>query len=126
MPPYVACPRAVRSAHGAVRSADCSASPRFRRLHPRQQVPDGRELLTIDGVSHAGKNAFIEIHDNGSGIEESLLPQIFTPNFTTKSSGTGLGLAFVKQALENMGGNISYRTELGQGTTFYINIPLES
>jgi signal transduction histidine kinase len=73
---------------------------------------------------NTGKNAFIEIDDNGAGIPESLKSQIFTPNFTTKSSGTGLGLAFVKQALENMGGNISYRTELGRGTTFYINIPL--
>jgi signal transduction histidine kinase len=75
---------------------------------------------------NTGKNAFIEICDNGTGIAENVRAQIFTPNFTTKSSGTGLGLAFVKQALENMGGNISYRTELGHGTTFYINIPLDS
>jgi two-component system, NtrC family, nitrogen regulation sensor histidine kinase NtrY len=87
---------------------------------------EGRKGAIKVRLYNTGKNAFIEIHDNGSGIEESLLPQIFTPNFTTKSSGTGLGLAFVKQALENMGGNISYRTELGHGTTFYINIPLES
>lgn len=87
---------------------------------------EGKKELIRVRLYNTGKNAFIEIHDNGSGIEESLLPQIFTPNFTTKSSGTGLGLAFVKQALENMGGNISYRTESGQGTTFYINIPLEA
>ena len=87
---------------------------------------EGRRALIKVRLYNTGKNAFIEIHDNGSGIEESLRPQIFTPNFTTKSSGTGLGLAFVKQALENMGGNISYRTELGHGTTFYINIPLDS
>ena len=87
---------------------------------------EGKKAHIKVRLYNTGKNAFIEIHDNGSGIEESLRPQIFTPNFTTKSSGTGLGLAFVKQALENMGGNISYRTELGHGTTFYINIPLES
>jgi len=87
---------------------------------------EGKRALIKVRLYNTGKNAFIEIHDNGSGIEESLRPQIFTPNFTTKSSGTGLGLAFVKQALENMGGNISYRTELGHGTTFYINIPLDS
>ncbi|NEU08850.1 HAMP domain-containing histidine kinase [Flavihumibacter sp. R14] len=86
---------------------------------------EGKRALIKVRLYNTGKNAFIEIHDNGSGIEESLRPQIFTPNFTTKSSGTGLGLAFVKQALENMGGNISYRTELGHGTTFYINIPLD-
>lgn len=87
---------------------------------------EGRRGLIKVRLYNTGKNAFIEIQDNGSGIEESLRPQIFTPNFTTKSSGTGLGLAFVKQALENMGGNISYRTEIGHGTTFYINIPLDS
>ena len=87
---------------------------------------EGKKALIKVRLYNTGKNAFIEIHDNGSGIEESLRPQIFTPNFTTKSSGTGLGLAFVKQALENMGGNISYRTEIGHGTTFYINIPLDS
>ena len=48
------------------------------------------------------------------------------PNFTTKSSGTGLGLAFVKQAIENMGGSISYETTPDQGTTFYLNSPVLS
>ena len=87
---------------------------------------EGRELKIAVRLYNTGKNAFIEIHDNGTGITEELRAQIFTPNFTTKSSGTGLGLAFVKQALEYMGGNISYRTDMGIGTTFYINIPLES
>lgn len=86
---------------------------------------EGRKGIIKVRLYNTGKNAFIEICDNGSGIAENVRPQIFTPNFTTKSSGTGLGLAFVKQALENMGGNISYRTELGNGTTFYINIPLD-
>ncbi|RRN77274.1 sensor histidine kinase, partial [Pseudoxanthomonas sp. SGD-10] len=68
----------------------------------------------------------IEIHfeDNGAGIPEELRGKIFTPNFTTKSSGTGLGLAFVKQAIENMGGNIYFTTTINVGTTFHISLPL--
>jgi signal transduction histidine kinase len=66
----------------------------------------------------------VEIKDNGTGMSEELRRKIFTPNFTTKSSGTGLGLAFVKQALENIGGKITFETAVDIGTTFYIVIPL--
>ncbi|MCF8452612.1 MAG: GHKL domain-containing protein [Pedobacter sp.] len=66
----------------------------------------------------------VEIKDNGTGMSEELKRKIFTPNFTTKSSGTGLGLAFVKQAIENIGGKITFETALDIGTTFYIVIPL--
>lgn len=65
----------------------------------------------------------IEIKDNGTGMDSALSSKIFTPNFTTKSSGTGLGLAFVKQAIENIGGNIIFETAPDIGTTFYITIP---
>jgi two-component system nitrogen regulation sensor histidine kinase NtrY len=66
----------------------------------------------------------IEIQDNGTGISESLGQRIFTPNFTTKSSGTGLGLAFVKQAIENIDGSITFNTSPGRGTTFFIWLPV--
>ncbi|MGK9117264.1 ATP-binding protein [Olivibacter jilunii] len=66
----------------------------------------------------------IAIKDNGNGIDEQVRDRIFQPNFTTKSSGTGLGLAFVKQTVESMKGSISYSTEIGKGTTFFIEIPL--
>jgi len=66
----------------------------------------------------------IEIKDNGTGIPEELGQKIFTPNFTTKSSGTGLGLAFVKQTIESIDGTIRFETIPGIGTTFFITIPL--
>jgi len=66
----------------------------------------------------------IEVADNGRGIDESLHDNIFVPNFTTKSSGTGLGLAFVKQAVENAGGSVSFKSIPDIGTTFYISFPL--
>ena len=66
----------------------------------------------------------IAIRDNGEGIPLEAREKMFQPNFTTKSSGTGLGLAFVKQAMEGMGGSIRYETFVGKGTTFYLRIPL--
>gem|GEM_PF-72241 len=65
----------------------------------------------------------IAVQDNGHGINPEAREKLFQPNFTTKSSGTGLGLAFVKQAMEGMGGNIRYETHVGKGTTFYLQVP---
>lgn len=66
----------------------------------------------------------VQLKDNGSGMPPELEKKIFTPNFTTKSSGTGLGLAFVKQAIQNIDGNITFETIQDVGTTFHIEIPL--
>lgn len=67
---------------------------------------------------------YVELEDNGVGIEPAAQQDIFRPNFTTKSSGTGLGLAFVKQAVENADGHIKLSSEVGQGTTFFLIFPL--
>jgi two-component system nitrogen regulation sensor histidine kinase NtrY len=69
------------------------------------------------------KNILVTIKDNGNGIPELLREKIFEPNFTTKSSGTGLGLAFVKNSIENAGGKVWFDTAIGEGTTFYLNLP---
>lgn len=66
----------------------------------------------------------IDFEDNGAGISDDFRVKIFTPNFTTKSSGTGLGLAFVKQAIVNIGGNIYFTTAEGVGTIFHISLPI--
>ncbi|MEB0222626.1 sensor histidine kinase, partial [Pseudomonas sp. AB12(2023)] len=52
------------------------------------------------------KNILLTIKDNGNGIPEGMREKIFEPNFTTKSSGTGLGLAFVKNSIENASGKV--------------------
>jgi signal transduction histidine kinase len=51
-------------------------------------------------------------------------PKIFTPNFTTKSSGTGLGLAMCKSIVEQAGGKIWFETSEGQGTSFFVQLPV--
>jgi two-component system nitrogen regulation sensor histidine kinase NtrY len=69
------------------------------------------------------KNILLTIKDDGEGIREGLREKIFEPNFTTKSSGTGLGLAFVKNSVENAGGKVWFETTVGSGTTFYFSLP---
>ena len=66
----------------------------------------------------------MEFHDNGKGIPEDIREKLFTPNFTTKSSGMGLGLAIVKNIIESSGGKIWFETEINSGTTFYVSLPL--
>ena len=66
----------------------------------------------------------ISVKDNGEGIASEMQERIFVPNFTTKSSGTGLGLAMCKGIVEQAKGKIWFETEQGKGTTFHIELPL--
>jgi len=66
----------------------------------------------------------ITITDFGKGIDPENLDQIFEPYFTTKRKGTGLGLALVKQIVENHKGSISVESEVGKGTSFFIRLPI--
>ncbi len=66
----------------------------------------------------------ISISDNGSGISKEQLNKIFSPNFTTKTGGMGLGLAMVKSIIESAEGTISFHSEEGVGTTFDIILPV--
>ena len=67
----------------------------------------------------------IKITDNGTGISEEIKPKIFMPNFTTKTSGTGLGLAMCKRMAEQAGGNLRYETS-HNGTSFFLSLPLST
>jgi nitrogen fixation/metabolism regulation signal transduction histidine kinase len=65
---------------------------------------------------------FINVTDNGCGISEAEQEKLFVPYFTTKSSGSGIGLSMVKQIVENHDGEISFVSELNKGTTFEIKL----
>ena len=71
-----------------------------------------------------GEYITVSISDNGTGIPEQTRSMIFTPNFTTKSSGTGLGLAMSKGIVEQAKGELWFVTKEGEGTTFYVKLPL--
>lgn len=71
-----------------------------------------------------GEYIIVSVTDNGEGIPEQTQSRIFTPNFTTKTSGTGLGLAMSKGIVEQAKGEIWFVTKEGVGTTFYVKLPL--
>ncbi|HEY0679779.1 MAG TPA: HAMP domain-containing sensor histidine kinase [Chitinophagaceae bacterium] len=66
----------------------------------------------------------IKITDNGEGIPDAMQQKIFVPNFTTKSSGTGLGLAMSKAIVELVRGDIWFETAESVGTTFFVKLPV--
>ncbi len=89
-----------------------------------QAIPDNREGK-IDIELYREKNkVVITISDNGKGIPEDVRTKLFMPNFTTKTSGMGLGLAIVQNILVLMGGEIKFSTKIGEGSTFTITIPI--
>lgn len=89
-----------------------------------QAIPANRKGLIQIEIVKDQQNVIVSIRDNGAGIEEKLIDKIFEPNFTTKSSGMGLGLAMSRNIIEQSDGKIWFETELNKGTVFYISLPL--
>lgn len=71
-------------------------------------------------------NQVIEVEDNGEGIQRAILPRIFEPLFTTKNSGTGLGLSSCKNIIESHKGTITVQSSEGVKTIFTIRLPKNS
>lgn len=78
--------------------------------------------ITID-ASLQNEKIIIRIHDNGPGMPSDIIPKIFDPLFTTKQTGTGLGLTSCKTIIEQHGGRIDVESTLGKGTTFILTVP---
>jgi two-component system nitrogen regulation sensor histidine kinase NtrY len=88
-----------------------------------EAIPDERPGVISITNKVTADHVLVIVTDNGNGIPEQMRERIFAPNFTTKSSGTGLGLAFVKNSIENAGGKVWFETEIDKGTTFYMSLP---
>ena len=69
-------------------------------------------------------NIAVIISDTGAGIEQTDLPRIYDPYFTSKPAGSGLGLAVVQKIMEAHGGTIKIQSAIGKGTTAFLNFPL--
>ena len=93
-------------------------------LNGIQAVPHERQPILKVELSSAGKKAELKITDNGSGIPPEVEDKIFVPNFSTKFTGSGIGLAVAKRAIEYSGGEIFFESHEDKGTTFAINLPL--
>jgi two-component system nitrogen regulation sensor histidine kinase NtrY len=89
-----------------------------------QSIPENKPGKIKLKLEKAEKKAVFTISDNGKGIPAELLDKMFKPNFTTKSSGMGMGLAIVKNIVETCHGSITFHTDIKRGTTFVVEIPL--
>ncbi len=88
-----------------------------------EAMPNGGKLCVRTGRGH---NCTVVVHitDTGIGIDEEKLEKIFVPFYTTKDSGTGLGLTISQQIIREHGGEIHCQSAQGQGTTFTIQLPI--
>ncbi|MFQ5584121.1 MAG: nitrogen regulation protein NR(II), partial [Calditrichia bacterium] len=87
-------------------------------------VEDGVIRISTAANSSKGKTFVIRVQDNGSGMSPETLKEIFNPFFTTRATGSGLGMAITKQLVEKMKGRIEVDSKLNSGTTVIIEFPL--
>ena len=88
-----------------------------------QSIPEDRHGKVEVELTMTDNDTIISVKDNGSGIPKEVRRKMFQPNFTTKTSGMGLGLAIVRKIVETFKGRIWYETELEKGSTFHVKFP---
>jgi signal transduction histidine kinase len=86
------------------------------------KVPEGRRIDLF--IENGDRGALVRVRDNGCGIPAEKLDRIFNPFFTTKETGTGLGMAIAKKIVEAHTGTIDARSAVGRGTEFQVTLPL--
>jgi signal transduction histidine kinase len=90
-----------------------------------QAIPEEQEnKMVFVTVFRQDNEVKIAVKDNGKGISEENQDRVFEPKFTTKSSGMGLGLAIIKNIIENYHGRITFETEPNVGTEFLVSFPI--
>ena len=89
-----------------------------------QAIPDDKIGQIVISLDRKNNFALIRISDNGIGVAEDKKENMFSPNFTTKSAGMGLGLSMSKTIISSVNGKIYFESEEGKGTDFYVEIPL--
>ncbi len=90
-------------------------------INSLQAMPNGGTLIV--GCEDKGRAVHIWVCDTGQGISPEVKNRIFIPYFTTKAGGTGLGLSGAQKILLELGGNISFTSEVGKGTQFDLSLP---
>ena len=90
-----------------------------------QSIPTERKKNISLGLRFSKNHVTIKITDNGNGISPEISKRIFMPNFTTRSAGSGLGLAMVKSIVTQMNGKVAFRTQVDKGSSFFVILPLD-
>ena len=90
-----------------------------------QSIPTERSKKISLALHSFQNQVVIKITDNGSGISAEISKRIFMPNFTTRSAGSGLGLAMVKSIVTQMNGSVAFRTRVNKGSSFFVILPLD-
>ena len=86
-----------------------------------------RTFMSPDDAADGGRRTIrVDVEDSGVGMDAAALARIFEPYFSTKATGTGLGLTIAKRNVELIGGSIGVRSEPGLGTTVSLHIPVSS
>jgi two-component system sensor histidine kinase HydH len=93
-------------------------------LNGLEAMPDGGTLELTAEVDEANRAARFTVRDTGRGIARDDLAHVFDPYFTTKPSGTGLGLAVVHKIVEGHNGELRVESEEGKGTAVTVELPL--
>lgn len=93
-------------------------------LNAVQAMSPGGVLRVSAKTKPQSNEVLIVVEDDGEGISDGAREQIFNPYFTTKSSGTGLGLTIVHQIVEGHGGKISVKSAPKEGSVFTIQLPI--
>jgi signal transduction histidine kinase len=88
-----------------------------------QAIPEDKKGHIDVAIRSHRAGVLIRIQDNGNGIPDDMRARIFTPYFTTKSTGTGLGLAMVKNMVQSLGGSVYFWTRVNHGTSFFVFLP---
>ncbi len=107
---------AVEGTHAALLSAVWNLTKNAIEVSPA----GGRVLLS---PRLRGPHALLEVHDQGPGMDAETQRRIFDDGFTTRRGGHGLGLRIVSNAVVDLGGRVSVRSELGRGSTFIVELP---
>jgi two-component system, LuxR family, sensor kinase FixL len=88
-------------------------------------IPSIERILTVSTFRRADTNsAWVTVQDEGAGISEETKPKLFTPFFTTKSDGLGMGLSISRNIMESLGGTISLESRPGRGASFRVELKL--
>jgi len=84
-------------------------------------LPNGGEIMV--STARDGDDVLVRVTDTGAGIPPDVQPHILEPYFSTKKSGTGLGLPTVRRIVEEHGGSLSFSSTPGKGTQFTLRLP---